>query len=192
MAVYDYAKNVTTYRVEMDLGTMERAHFTAIDYVTMSYVGVDEAGQTSFLADLDLPSLPRAAEYVGGHVFLITDDNSLCVADDEDLSLTQRIGALDPTDFLGITNGIDSTHFAPGEDCIRAQVVTFLWRAKGSPEAAAEADFTDLAPGAFYMKAVSWAVEAGVTMGLGDGSFGVGNSCNRAETVTFLYRAMAD
>ena len=47
-------------------------------------------------------------------------------------------------------------------------------------------------PGAFYMKAVSWAVEAGVTMGLGDGSFGVGKPCNRAETVTFLSRAMAD
>ncbi|MBQ2920763.1 MAG: S8 family serine peptidase [Oscillospiraceae bacterium] len=96
VAVYDYANNVTTYRVEMDLGTMEREYFTAIDYNTMTYVGVDRAGQTSFLAETGLPVLARAAEYVGGHVFVITTDNSLCVADDENLSVTERICQLDP------------------------------------------------------------------------------------------------
>ena len=96
VAVYDYANNVTTYRVEMDLGTMEREYFTAIDYNTMTYVGVDRAGQTSFLAETGLPLLARAAEYVGGHVFVITTDNSLCVADDENLSVTERICQLDP------------------------------------------------------------------------------------------------
>ena len=96
VAVYDYANNVTTYRVEMDLGTMEREYFTAIDYNTMTYVGVDRAGQTSFLAETGLPLLARAAEYVGGHVFVITTDNSLCVADDENLSFTERICQLDP------------------------------------------------------------------------------------------------
>ena len=96
VAVYDYANNVTTYRVEMDLGAMEREYFTAIDYNTMTYVGVDRAGQTSFLAETGLPLLARAAEYVGGHVFVITTDNSLCVADDENLSVTERICQLDP------------------------------------------------------------------------------------------------
>ncbi|MBE6951131.1 MAG: hypothetical protein E7451_07320 [Ruminococcaceae bacterium] len=96
VAVYDYANNVTTYRVEMDLGTMEREYFTAIDYNTMTYVGVDRAGQTSFIAETGLPLLARAAEYVGGHVFVITTDNSLCVANDEDLSVTERICQLDP------------------------------------------------------------------------------------------------
>ena len=96
VAVYDYANNVTTYRVEMDLGAMEREYFTAIDYNTMTYVGVNRAGQTSFLAETGLPVLARAAEYVGGHVFVITADNSLCVANDEDLSVTERICQLDP------------------------------------------------------------------------------------------------
>ena len=89
----------------------------------------------------------------------------------------------------GITNGVDDTHFDPGDACNRAQVVTFLWRAKGCPAAANAADFTDLTPGAFYVEAVSWAAENGITTGLGDGSFGAANPCNRAEIVTFLYRS---
>ena len=97
VAVYDYANNVTTYRVQMDLGTMEREYFTAIDYNTMTYVGVDRAGRTSVIAETGLPVLARAAEYVGGHVFVITADNSLCVADDGDLSITDRICQLDPS-----------------------------------------------------------------------------------------------
>ena len=96
VAVYDYANNVTTYRVEMELGTMEREYFTAIDYNTMTYVGVDREGQTSVITGTGLPLLARAAEYVGGHVFVITTDNSLCVANDEDLSVTERICQLDP------------------------------------------------------------------------------------------------
>ena len=89
----------------------------------------------------------------------------------------------------GITNGVDDTHFDPGDACNRAQVITFLWRAKGCPAAANAADFTDLTPGAFYVEAVSWAAENGITTGLGDGSFGAANPCNRAEIVTFLYRS---
>ena len=97
LAVYDYANNVTTYRMEMDLGVFEREYFTAIDYNTMNYVGVDRAGQTSFLAETGLPVLARAAEYVGGHVFVITTDNSLCVTDDADMSVTERVCQLDPS-----------------------------------------------------------------------------------------------
>ncbi|MBQ7098124.1 MAG: S-layer homology domain-containing protein, partial [Oscillospiraceae bacterium] len=92
----------------------------------------------------------------------------------------------------GITNGMDATHFNPGAECTRAQVVTFLWRAKGSPAAdSSDVTFTDVQSGAFYSNAVAWAVENGVTSGMGDGTFGVNGICNRAQVVTFLYRAMA-
>lgn len=113
VAVYDYANNMTAYRVEMDLGTMEREYFTAIDYNTMTYVGVDRAGQTSFIAETGLPLLARAAEYVGGHVFVITTDNSLCVANDENLSVTERICQLDPDRECLIT-GVNDLAPAPG------------------------------------------------------------------------------
>jgi len=103
VAVFDYAQNVTIYEVEMDLGSPERSYFTAIDYSTMTYVSMDLDGQTSFIADTDLPVLARAAEYVGGYVFTITEDNSLCVANDEDLTYTQRICKLDPNSELLMT-----------------------------------------------------------------------------------------
>ena len=103
VAVYDYADNMTTYKVSIDLGSPDRSYFTAIDYSTMTYVSMDMAGQTSLIADTGLPLLARAAEYVGGHVFIITEDNSLCVANDEDLTVTERICKLDPMSELLIT-----------------------------------------------------------------------------------------
>ena len=94
----------------------------------------------------------------------------------------------------GITSGVDATHFGPGAACNRAQVVTFLWRVAGAPEATAGgsgfSDVTD--PESFYYDAVLWAVENGVTAGMGDGTFGVSNVCNRAQVVTFLYRIYND
>ena len=110
VAVYDYAGNVTTYKASFDLGSPERGYFTAIDYNSMAYVSVDKAGQTSFVADTGLPVLPRAAEYVGGYVFVITEDNSLCVVNDEDLSYTQRICQLDPLNELLITGVSDMAY----------------------------------------------------------------------------------
>ena len=91
----------------------------------------------------------------------------------------------------GITNGVDATHFNPTGECNRAQAVTFLWRAVGEPESTADVDFTDVQPGQFYSAAVAWAFEKGITNGMGDGTFGVLESCNRAQVVTFLYRALA-
>ena len=91
----------------------------------------------------------------------------------------------------GITNGVDKTHFAPDATCTRAQAVTFLWRALGCPEpTAAKSEFTDVAEGAFYFKALLWAAENGVTNGYGDGKFGVNDTVNRAPMVTFMERAM--
>ena len=89
----------------------------------------------------------------------------------------------------GITNGLTADTFGPFALCNRAQVVTFLWRAMGSPASEAEVSFTDVIPGQFYSTAVAWAVEKGITNGISATEFGVGGICNRAQVVTFLYRA---
>ena len=90
----------------------------------------------------------------------------------------------------GITTGVDATHFAPTGECNRAQVVTFLWRAMEKPDSQATVDFTDVQPCQFYTVPVAWAVENGITNGMGDGTFGVLKTCNRAQVVTFLYRTL--
>jgi hypothetical protein len=84
---------------------------------------------------------------------------------------------------------MDATHFAPNDTCLREQVVTFMYAAAGKPETSAEVNFTDVLPGAWYYAPVAWAVENGITSGMGDGTFGVGNTCTRAQIVTFLYAA---
>ena len=88
----------------------------------------------------------------------------------------------------GITNGTDEFHFSPNMPCNRATVVTFLHRAMGEPASEIQVTFTDVQPGQFYTEAVAWAVEKGITNGMGDGTFGVDSVCNRAQVVTFLYR----
>ena len=88
----------------------------------------------------------------------------------------------------GITNGLTADTFGPFALCNRAQVVTFLWRAMGSPASTADVAFTDVVPGQFYSTAVAWAVENGITNGISATEFGVGGTCNRAQVVTFLYR----
>ena len=89
----------------------------------------------------------------------------------------------------GITNGISATEFGSYEVTNRAQAVTFLWRYLGQPEAAGTNAFTDVAAGEWYEAPINWAVENGVTNGMGDGAFGIDTDCNRAHAVTFLYRA---
>ena len=90
----------------------------------------------------------------------------------------------------GITKGTGPDTFSPGVTCTRGQVVTFLWRAAGSPEPAGSANpFADVKEGAFYYKAVLWAVEKGVTNGIDSTHFGPDRGCTRAQVVTFLWRA---
>ena len=89
----------------------------------------------------------------------------------------------------GITSGTTDTTFSPNAPCTRAQIVTFLWRAAGSPEPKGTQSFDDVTAGAYYEKAVAWAAENGITGGTGDGKFSPGATCTRAQAVTFLYRA---
>ncbi len=90
----------------------------------------------------------------------------------------------------GITDGISSNLFGPKQPCTRSQIVTFLWRAAGSPEPkSTAAGMTDVVPGSYYAKAVAWAVENGITTGTAEGKFSPDATCTRAQAVTFLARA---
>lgn len=90
----------------------------------------------------------------------------------------------------GVTSGTNATEFEPNAICTRAQTVTFLWRAMGSPEPASSVNlFTDVKADAYYYKAVLWAVEKGITKGTSDTTFSPDATVTRSQTVTFLYRA---
>ena len=90
----------------------------------------------------------------------------------------------------GITGGIGNNLFGPNQPCTRAQIVTFLWRAAGSPEPKDMSSFADVSTDSYYAKAVAWAVENGITSGTGDGKFSPDATCTRAQAVMFLARAL--
>ena len=90
----------------------------------------------------------------------------------------------------GITTGQADGLFGSDRSCTRAQIITFLWRAAGSPEPKAMRSFADVSTDAYYAKAVAWAVENGITTGTGDGKFSPDATCTRAQSVTFLFRAI--
>ena len=89
-----------------------------------------------------------------------------------------------------VTNGLSDTMFGPYESCTRAQIVTFLWRAAGSPEPKTASSFTDVPVSAYYAKAVAWAIENGITNGMTETTFAPDATCTRGQIVTFLYRAL--
>ena len=89
----------------------------------------------------------------------------------------------------GVTDGVTATLFAPDAPCTRAQIVTFLWRAAGSPEPVGTSAFTDVPASAYYAKAVAWAVENGITTGTSETTFSPDAPCTRGQSMTFLYRA---
>ena len=91
----------------------------------------------------------------------------------------------------GITTGVGNDLFAPEQPCTRAQIVTFLWRAAGSPEPkGAASGMTDVVSGSYYEKAVAWAIENGITTGTTTSTFSPDATCTRAQAVTFLARAL--
>ena len=88
-----------------------------------------------------------------------------------------------------ITNGTSATTFGPEEGCTRSQMVTFLWRAAGSPEPTGKTNpFTDVTEDAYYYKALLWAIENGITKGTTDTTFSPDETCTRGQMATFLYR----
>lgn len=90
----------------------------------------------------------------------------------------------------GITNGTGGSSFSPYATCTRAQIVTFLYRAAGSPTVSSGIRFFDVAPNAFCRDAVAWATERGITNGTSDTTFSPDAACTRAEVVTLLYRTL--
>ena len=92
----------------------------------------------------------------------------------------------------GITAGTDGDLFSPNAACTRAQIVTFLWRAAGSPEPVEMSSFADVPADCYYAKAVAWAVENGITSGTDAEHFSPDAACTRAQSVTFLYRALGE
>ncbi len=94
---------------------------------------------------------------------------------------------------MNITTGTSATTFGPERTCTRGQVVTFLWRACGSPEpTTTDNPFTDISPDAYYYKAVLWAVENSITQGTGKGKFSPDKGCTRGQAATFLWRAQGE
>ena len=90
----------------------------------------------------------------------------------------------------GVTNGTSSTAFSPDATCTRGQIVTFIWRANGSPKSVSSPNsFTDVQPGGFYFPAMLWAAEHAITTGVSPTSFAPGATCTRAQVVAFMYRA---
>lgn len=81
----------------------------------------------------------------------------------------------------GSTAGVDEGFFAPNQPCTRAKIITFLWRAAGCPEPQSASGFSDVSADSYYAKAVAWAVENGITGGVGDGNFAPNAVCTRAE-----------
>ena len=90
----------------------------------------------------------------------------------------------------GITNGTSAETFSPEDPCTRAQIVTFLWRAAGSPVVNYAMDLSDVAGDAYYAEAVRWALSEGITTGTSDHTFSPDAVCTREQAVTFLYRAV--
>ncbi len=129
--------------------------------------------------------------HYGGHITWISDCGS-DKAGNPFLDVPEGSFFLDPVLWAvekGITTGADQTHFNPTGDCLRAQVVTFLWRAEGCPEPVNTGNpFSDVSESDWYYEAVLWAVEKDITNGTSGTSFSPMDKCSRAQIVTFLYR----
>jgi len=129
-----------------------------------------------------------------GHDF-VNGECSRCDAEKDQPFEDVPVGEFyfDPVEWAvaeGITTGATGTTFNPGGNCLRGHVVTFLWRAAGSPEPTSnENPFTDVTENDFFYKAVLWAVENEITNGISATEFGPYTECNRAQVVTFLWRA---
>ena len=91
----------------------------------------------------------------------------------------------------GITSGTDAEHFSPNQPCTRAQIVTFLWRAAGSPVVNYAMNMSDVPEGSYYAEAVRWALSEGIATGTTENTFSPDSECTRAQAVAFLFRYAA-
>ena len=160
-----------------------------------------EGGYTTYICELCGYSYQAKYEDALGHTF-VDGTCSICGEADPDYEAPVEppftdvpAGAFYEVPVLwavenGITSGVTADSFNPGGSCLRAQVVTFLWRAAGCPEPAITTSrFTDVKPTDFFFKPVLWAVEQNITSGVSATEFGSYVTCNRAAVVTFLWRA---
>ena len=135
-------------------------------------------------ADFTIPRSEDVTLYGGWK--LILPDNPFVDVKSDDYFSDPVLWALKKN----ITKGTDDTHFSPETICTRGQVVTFLWRAAGSPEPDSSVNpFTDVKTDDYFCKAVLWAVKEGITKGTSDTTFGPEQSCTRGQVAAFLYRA---
>ena len=134
-----------------------------------------------------------------GHSFA-NGSCTVCDAEDPNYVLSNPFVDVKESDYFytpvlwavqkGITTGTSATTFEPNSPCTRGQIVTFLWRAAGSPEPTTTANpFSDIGEKDYFYKAVLWAVEKGITTGTGKGKFSPNDSCTSAQVATFLWRS---
>lgn len=186
----------TTYSFSVNGGSVDFGSGTVT--VTLSYTRkAANTVVTVYFVDNDGNMTPMpGASYKNGKVSYDTNHFSLYAIEEETMPFTD----VDVNGYCAdsvlwavkskVTSGISTTAFAPNADCTRAQAVTFLWRAMGSPEPTnTKNPFTDVKSDAYYYKAVLWAVEKGITGGTTATTFSPDATVTRAQTVTFLYRA---
>lgn len=146
------------------------------------------ADNPTWPADLPFSEIPEIFWNPRDHIQWLPTDPSKIFADVPTGSWFEP--AVDWALSWGITNGVGNFSFGPNDPCTRGQVVTFLWRAVGSPEPSSAANpFVDVAETSYYYKAVLWAVEIGITNGMSDTTFVPEQPCTRAQVATFLWRA---
>lgn len=128
-------------------------------------------------------SLPDYAEEFGYELFRLDSFNDVAAGQWFEIPVAWAVGK-------GITAGTGGGAFSPSMDCTREQVVTFLWAAYGKESPSGQSSpFRDVKPGDWFYTPVLWASERGISSGIGNGSFGVGTNCSRAQVVTFLWAA---
>lgn len=187
-AVYD-AESGTAYCVDVETDTkvfpaVEGSDKLAADVYFPDYDG--ENAPSYILIPSDIVTIQEDGKY--GFIRLDLEyDNPFKDVNSGQFYTTPVLWAV----HKGITNGMTQTTFVPNSNCTRGQIVTFLWRAMGEPEAKAQqVAFTDVKEGAYYYDAVLWAVENGITTGMTAKSFAPDDPCTRAQAMTFLWRAM--
>ena len=202
-AVSSLAQVAVVVDVDIVVGTVKQSAFNG-GRLTISIPYIPEKGEdTSTLAvwyirdDVSIENKGGSYDAKSGCFVFETDHLSryLLVHTEQAMDFTDvpadawYAGAVAWAVEQGITSGTSDTTFSPNVSCTRAQMVTFLWRASGSPEITGANPFTDVSSDAYYYDAVLWAVEQGITGGTGDGKFSPDDPCTRAQMATFLWRA---